>query len=55
MINIPKQVRIGSIDYDVVVGEEPLIVQGLQALGYFDFMESTIKFMQGNCRRHYKT
>ena len=51
MINIPKQVRIGSIDYDVVVGEEPLIVQGLQALGYFDFMESTIKLdksIQGN-------
>lgn len=50
-MNIPKLVRIGSIDYDVAVEEGPLVVNGLQALGYFDYMNSQIKLdksIQGN-------
>ena len=42
-MNIPEKVRIGSIDYDVVVGEEPIIINGVQALGYCDYMNSKIK------------
>ena len=50
-MKIPEKVRIGSIDYDVTVGEEPLIINGVQALGCCDYMDSTIKLdksIQGN-------
>lgn len=42
-MNIPDKVRVGSIDYDVAVGEEPLLINGVQALGYCDYMNSKIK------------
>ena len=42
-MKIPDKVRVGSIDYDVTVGEDPLIINGVQALGYCDYMDSTIK------------
>ena len=51
MINIPSKVRVGSIDYDVSVGEDPIIINGVQALGCCDYMDSTIKLdksIQGN-------
>ena len=51
MINIPSKFRVGSIDYDVIVGEDPLIINGVQALGCCDYMDSTIKLdksIQGN-------
>ena len=51
MINIPGKVRVGSIDYDVSVDEDPLIINGVQALGCCDYMDSTIKLdksIQGN-------
>ena len=51
MINIPSKFRVGSIDYDVTVGEDPLIINGGQALEYCDYMDSTIKLdksIQGN-------
>ena len=51
MINIPGKVRVGSIDYDVTVGEDPIIINGVQALGCCDYMDSTIKLdksIQGN-------
>ena len=51
MINIPDKVRVGSIDYDVAVGEDPIIINGVQALGYCDYMNSKIKLdksIQGN-------
>ena len=50
-MKIPDKVRVGSIDYDVIVGEDPLIINGVQALGCCDYMESTIKLdksIQGN-------
>ena len=43
MINIPDKVRVGSIDYDVSVDEDPIIINGVQALGCCDYMDSTIK------------
>ena len=43
MINIPGKVRVGSIDYDVSVDEDPIIINGVQALGCCDYMDSTIK------------
>lgn len=42
-MKIPDKVRVGSIDYDVIVGEEPIIINGVQALGCCDYMDSTIK------------
>ena len=50
-MKIPDKVRVGSIDYDVTVGEDPLIINGVQALGCCDYMDSTIKLdksIQGN-------
>ena len=32
-MNIPDKVRVGSIDYDVTVREDPSIINGVQALG----------------------
>ena len=51
MINIPGKVRVGSIDYDVSIDEDPIIINGVQALGCCDYMDSTIKLdksIQGN-------
>ena len=42
-MKIPDKVRVGSIDYDVTVGEDKLIINGVQALGCCDYMDSTIK------------
>jgi hypothetical protein len=50
-MKIPDKVRVGSIDYDVTVGEDPIIINGVQALGCCDYMDSTIKLdksIQGN-------
>ena len=40
-MKIPDKVRVGSIDYDVTVGEDPLIINGVQALGCCEYIVST--------------
>ena len=42
-MQIPKEVRVGSIDYEVVeVGETPLVLGGQQCYGMVDFEQSKI-------------
>lgn len=42
-MNIPKKIRIGSMDYDVIQGEETLLSDGQQLLGEIDHVYHTIK------------
>lgn len=41
-MQIPKQVRIGSIDYDVVDPGEAILFNGQQCYGMIDFVDSQI-------------
>ena len=39
---IPKVVRVGSVFYEVKTQETPIVMNGVQCLGYCDYMSHTI-------------
>ena len=43
MINIPSVVRVGSMDYDVIEGNETIVMDGLQLYGICDYEQKEIK------------
>jgi len=46
-MNIPKKIRIGSMDYEIIYCESPLIVDNKVCFGSMDYDKKTIKIAKG--------
>lgn len=42
-MNIPEKVRIGSVDYDIVLTDENLVCNGQESYGWIDYNYHLIK------------
>lgn len=42
-MNLPKQIRIGSVDYDVIIKDTPVVLEGQQCMGAINYMKNKIE------------